>query len=229
MGSPVSPVVANLCMEAIEEMAINTSEVQPKVWKRYVDDSFCIIKRDAVNSFHTTLNSIDPHISFTIEEESDQQIAFLDTLVSRKDNTITIDVYRKATHTDRYLDFSSHHDKRHKISTAETLLHRAIKLPSTPQGKNTEINHVFDALRANNYPSFVISNILKQKFSKPTTHAIPSPEELHMQITIKHYRDDNESMKAMTLAEVSFLIYLPGVAWFATRFDLTAIHDLGCC
>ncbi|XP_068704786.1 uncharacterized protein [Montipora foliosa] len=176
MGSPVSPVVANLCMEAIEEMAINTSEVQPKVWKRYVDDSFCIIKRDAVNSFHTTLNSIDPHILFTIEEESDQQIAFLDTLVSRKDNTITIDVYRKATHTDRYLEFSSHHDKRHKISTAETLLHRAIKLPSTPQGKNTEINHVFDALRANNYPSFVISNILKQKFSKPTTHAIPSPE-----------------------------------------------------
>ena len=70
-------------------------------------------------------------------KESDQQIAFLDTLVSRKDNTITIDVYRKGTHKDRYLDFSSHHDKRHKISTAETLLHRAIKLPSTPQGKSS--------------------------------------------------------------------------------------------
>ena len=39
MGSPVSTVVANLCMEAIEEVAINSSEVQPKVWKRYVDDS----------------------------------------------------------------------------------------------------------------------------------------------------------------------------------------------
>ena len=62
MGSPVSPLVANLCMEAIEEVAINTSEVQPKVWKRYVDDSFCIIKRNAANSFHTTLNSIDPHL-----------------------------------------------------------------------------------------------------------------------------------------------------------------------
>ena len=54
------------------ELAINTSEVQPKGWNRYVDDSFCIIKRNDVNSFHTTLNSIDPHISFTIEEESDQ-------------------------------------------------------------------------------------------------------------------------------------------------------------
>ena len=36
--------------------------------------------------FMHTLNSIDPHISFTVEEESDQQIAFLDTLVSRKDH-----------------------------------------------------------------------------------------------------------------------------------------------
>ena len=139
-GSPVSPVVAKLGMEAMEEVAINTSKVQPKVWKRYVDDSFCIIKRVAVNSFHTTLNPIDPHISFPIKEESDRQIAFLDTLVSLKDNTITIDVYRKATHTERYLDFSSHHGKRHMISTAETLLHRAIKLPNTPQGKNIEIN-----------------------------------------------------------------------------------------
>ena len=143
-----------------------------------MDGSFCIIKRNAVNAFHTTLNSIDPHISFTIEEESDQQIAFLDTLVSRKDNTIIIGVYRKATHTERYLDFSSHHDKRHKISTAEALLHRAVKLPSTSQRKNTEINHVTDALRVNNYPSYVISNILKWKFSKLPALAFPTPEEL---------------------------------------------------
>ena len=105
MGSSVSPVVANLCMEAIKELGINTSEIQPKVWRCYVDDSFCIIKKNAVNAFHTTLNSIDPHISCTIEEESDQQIAFLDTLVSHKDNTITLGEYHKANHTDRYLDF----------------------------------------------------------------------------------------------------------------------------
>ena len=35
--SPVSPVVANLCMEEIEESAINSSSVPPKIWKRYVD------------------------------------------------------------------------------------------------------------------------------------------------------------------------------------------------
>ena len=75
---------------------------------------------------------------------------------SCKDNTITIDVYRKTTHTDRYFDFSSHHDKRHKINSAETLLHRAIKLSSTTQGNNTEINHVTETLRVNNYAFYVI-------------------------------------------------------------------------
>ena len=135
-------------------------------------------QKECCQRLHTTLNSIDPHISFTIEEESDKQIAFLDTLVSHKDNTITTGVYRKATHTDRYLDFSSDHDKRHKISTVETLLHRAIKLPSKSQGKNTEINHVTDALRVNNYPSYFISDILKRKFSKLPALAIPTPEEL---------------------------------------------------
>ena len=77
MGSPVSPIVANLCMEVVEELAINTSTVAPRVWKRYVDDSFVIIKKDAVSSFHDALNSIDPKIAFTIEEENNGQISFL--------------------------------------------------------------------------------------------------------------------------------------------------------
>ena len=54
MGSPVSPVVANLCMEKIEESAISNSPVPPKIWKRYVDDSFCILGKDDVSAFHDT-------------------------------------------------------------------------------------------------------------------------------------------------------------------------------
>ena len=84
MGSQVSPIVANLCMEVIEELAITTSSVPPKVWKRYVNDSFVIIKKDAVTSFHNTLNASDPKISFTIELENNGQIALLDTLISRR-------------------------------------------------------------------------------------------------------------------------------------------------
>ena len=117
MGSPASPIVPNLCMETIEESAISASATPPKVWKRYVDDSFVIIKQNSVSTFHDTLNSINPKISFTIETENNGQISFLDTLVSRRDGVVTIDVYRKSTHKDRYLDFYSHHEKKHEIST----------------------------------------------------------------------------------------------------------------
>ena len=40
MGSPVSPVVAEFCMEQLEGIAIATAplDCRPSLWKRYVDD-----------------------------------------------------------------------------------------------------------------------------------------------------------------------------------------------
>ena len=122
-----------------------------------------------------TLNAVDPKISFTVETENNGQISFLDTLITRKNEAVTIGVYRKPTHTDRYLDFNSHHELKHKISTASTLLNRALNLPSTAKGVRKELTYVSNALKSNGYPSATISKILKKK---STSEAIPSPEEL---------------------------------------------------
>ena len=92
MGSPVSPIIANLCMEEIEELAINKSSTPPRKWKRFVDDVFSIIKKNTVTTFHNLLNSIDPHISFTIEQEHEGRLAFLDTLTTWNNGTIFLAV-----------------------------------------------------------------------------------------------------------------------------------------
>jgi len=51
MESPVSPVIANLYMEVFEELAIESAPYKPKIWKRYVDDTFTILDRSNVDSF----------------------------------------------------------------------------------------------------------------------------------------------------------------------------------
>ena len=147
MGSPVSPVVANICTDVIENIAFEMTPTKPKTWKRFVDDSFSIIKKTAINSFLNLLNDIDPNISFITELEQDNKISFLDTLTTRQGNDLKIDVFRKPTHTDRYLDFNSHHDLKRKISTARTLLHRAQILLNTYIGKQDDLNHITTTLK----------------------------------------------------------------------------------
>ena len=67
MGSPISPLVENLFMEDLEVQAIRTSTTPPTLWKRFVDDTFTIIKKNNRDSFLQHLNSIYPNIKFTCE------------------------------------------------------------------------------------------------------------------------------------------------------------------
>ena len=67
MGSPVSPVVANIFMEFVEEVAISTSPSPVRFWKRYVDDTFCFLQKTAVDEVLQHLNTISPTIKFTVE------------------------------------------------------------------------------------------------------------------------------------------------------------------
>jgi len=74
-------------------------------------------------------------------------------------------VYRKLTHTDKYVDFDSRHPMQHKRSVFHTLLARADKIPPSNAGKRRERKHVFRVLADNNYPrSLVRSRKLDPKF-----------------------------------------------------------------
>ena len=70
MGSPVSPIVDNLYMEYLEQKALSTAPT-PKFWCRYVDDTFVIHKEANKQGFLQHINSVDPAIRFTVEDNKE--------------------------------------------------------------------------------------------------------------------------------------------------------------
>ena len=38
MHSPISPIIANIYMENLDQRALGTSHFAPRLWKKYVDD-----------------------------------------------------------------------------------------------------------------------------------------------------------------------------------------------
>ena len=75
---------------------------------RYVDDTFVIWPHgiDKLETFRQHMNSISDPIQLTMETEDNGQLPFLDVLVCRTGDTMTTSVYRKKTHTERYLHYT---------------------------------------------------------------------------------------------------------------------------
>ena len=127
--------------------------VPVKDWKRYVDDAFSIISKGNGNKMLQSLNSIDPHIKFTIKQPNGEGgIPFLDTFPKPQGEGIAISVYRKPTHTDRYLDFNSSHLISAKRAVVRALMDRAKNVCSDPDILAKEMEHLNRVLHHNNYP-----------------------------------------------------------------------------
>ena len=177
MGSPVSPIVANIFMEAFESRALATAIHPPKLWRRYVDETCVLQDQSHKEEFLQHINSVDNAIQFTVEEaKEDGSIPFLDTLITPEQNgTFSIGVYRKPTHTDLYLPWDSNHHLSAKYSVIKTWTHRAHTICSTPKHLEAELKHLEEALGNCKYPKWAIKKVFKQhllrkeKKQQPTT------------------------------------------------------------
>ena len=161
MGSPLSPIVANLYMENFEMRALNTAPLPPLMWKRFVDDTCVIIKAAQQQSFLKHINSIDKNIQFTSEEpRPDGAIPFLDILLTPgEDGKITTSVFRKPTHTDLYMQWDSNHAISAKYSVIGTLHHRANTISSSPELLQKEEQHLKKVLTRCKYSDWAINRV----------------------------------------------------------------------
>ena len=111
MCSPISPIVADLYMEAFEVQALNTAPHPPSLWRRFVADTFAVTQYAHEDSFIEHINSIDDRIQFTMEDcRSDGSMPFLVPLViPQPDGSFSTTVYRKPTHNVSTVEQSPYH------------------------------------------------------------------------------------------------------------------------
>ena len=93
MGSPSDPVLANLFMGYHEQKWLQSfEECELILYRRYVDHIICLFNSESDDDkFFDILNQGHPKIKFTIEKQNENQLAFLDLLITcNGDNFLTL-------------------------------------------------------------------------------------------------------------------------------------------
>ena len=84
MGTPASPVIADLFMIELENRTFRscTTVTPPRKWFRFVDDVISILKKPTRNSFlhNEHLHTENDKIRFTTESEKDGSFPYRDVL-----------------------------------------------------------------------------------------------------------------------------------------------------
>jgi len=151
MGFPLSPIIADVVLQDLEEKALDIIGLNLPFYHRYVDNIVLAALSEHTSHILNTFNSIHDRLKFTIEYEKNRSLSFLDFLLKVVDDKIIIDWYHKSCFSGRCLSYFSSHPSCHKIGTIYSLLDRTMLLSHpTFQQKNIEI--CVKILLENDYP-----------------------------------------------------------------------------
>ena len=182
MGSPLAPVLANIFMGFQESKWLNEyNRNKPKFYLRHVDDILPAFNReqDSLN-FLNFLNKSHPNIKFTIENQINHSIAFLDVFISGINNqNLTLETYHKSTYTQLLLNFKSLTSFSYKISFIKCLIDSSFKICNNWNSFHNDIENIKSNLIKNAYPPSLTDKVIKKyldyKFSSDQNQLKDTP------------------------------------------------------
>jgi len=170
MGSPLSPIIADMVMENLEVRVLGNLNIQLPFYCRYVDDILLAAPRDKSKNVLDAFNSIHPKLQLTIEIGG-KNLNFLDVMIINNNNILEFDVYQKPTFSGKVLSYLSKHPISQKRGVIINMVDRAFLL-SHPKYHIKNLNFIIETFLGNDYPlNFVfetIYNRLKKLLNKKT-------------------------------------------------------------
>ena len=120
MGSPPAPHLANAWLSKFDA----TIRDDAKLFSRYMDDILREVKKSRTEDKLNEINSLHPSLKFTIEEENQNSIAFLDMRIIReRDGSLHSTWFTKKTDTGLMMNYHSLAPIKYKKSVVSGLVH----------------------------------------------------------------------------------------------------------
>ena len=180
MGSPLGPTLANvfLCYHEQQWLYDCPTAFKPIYYKRYVDDIFVLLPESScLPSFKEYLNNKHPNMNFTSEEETENQLPFLDVFVKRVQSNFITSVYRKPTFSGVYTHYTSYLPDVYKESLVSTLLYRAYRICTNWNEIHKETIQIKQIMTKNGYPENLLDKLISSFYRKMCTETSKAAED----------------------------------------------------
>ena len=222
MGTKCAPPYANLSVGYLEETKLepqlprhfeaSTCELIIRCFLRYIDDGFVLWPKESdINIFFNLLNSLNPHIQFTIEHSTKtikcgihtQELAFLDVLaIVTNHREFSTDIFYKETNSHFYLDYHSHHPQHIKDNLPYSLAKKIVVFVSNTDQMNFRLQQMKEWLLKCRYPAKIIDKgIHNAKLQGPA----PPPKNTDNQIILVSKYISNYTQES-TAHQINYLL-----------------------
>ncbi|XP_065189455.1 uncharacterized protein LOC135820078 [Sycon ciliatum] len=161
MGNNLAPLFAIIFMHTIETRLLQTAEIKPLVYKRYIDAILILwtYGRERLVQFVQLLNSYHLRIKFTYElsEVSDSVNSMDITIAVKESGELAYKLFQNPCSSGLLMDYASATPNIMKLPVASSQFLRVQRLSSGPQMRSESELTITKQLKLNHYPDIVIN------------------------------------------------------------------------
>ena len=163
MGNNVSGILAIIYMGRLETNIIR-SDLQVKLYRRYVDDYFFLTtNEEEARKIFNFMNGLKENIKFEMELSKDGSLSLLDFTVRFNNGSKEFTFYKKPEKKDIWPHYDSAIPMASKRAFARNEINRINERCSTKGGKTHEVGKFYEILNSNGYPKCFINDLTNKK------------------------------------------------------------------
>ena len=169
MGNNLAPTLAIIYMNEIDSMILDRTNGDV-VLKRFIDDYFALLLSQQMSAERLLIiaNDLNDAIKFSLEKPINNQLPFLDTMVSfnPSNKTFPTELYIKPIHSRCITPWDSHGSIASKKAVLIGEIRRAVTRSTSSASRKESLDKITRLFVDNGYPKKFVKSVMRHTLSK---------------------------------------------------------------